>query len=72
MNYMKLKQDFSGFNTWAREEPNMRLADAFSNNTKFQYLGSRGAQLIRTLIQLSSRRFNTWAREEPNAYNITC
>ena len=55
------------FNTWAREEPNISLSTTVSCRMRFQYLGSRGAQLVlfaALLAYLTS--FNTWAREEPN------
>ena len=34
-----------GFNTWAREEPNLAILRLLFQDVRFQYLGSRGAQL---------------------------
>ena len=55
-----------GFNTWAREEPNVANVPATSMELSFQYLGSRGAQLMAYCFNNNARSFNTWAREEPN------
>ena len=35
-----------GFNTWAREEPNVLMGLLATDGTVFQYLGSRGAQRL--------------------------
>ena len=56
----------NGFNTWAREEPNVALISANSFDGVFQYLGSRGAQHGYSDRSKEQRGFNTWAREEPN------
>ena len=57
----------TSFNTWAREEPNETRSRLKNGLTRFQYLGSRGAQLGLQKRRETVGRFNTWAREEPNA-----
>ena len=42
------------------------LGDTHRGVWKFQYMGSRGAQLRRSSTRNSLACFNTWAREEPN------
>ena len=56
----------AGFNTWAREEPNLRLPTCLYPQASVSILGLARSPTRRDGEQHPQGRFNTWAREEPN------